>query len=470
MSDPFSITNWMVWKPEEMSFFQLFQVLIGSDLHKKGFLQCLEFVVESRFYPRWRIFTSLFAQKMLHYFANILKCIGDIVESLLNPQASSHNNVLMLVFNCIRGKELVNKDSKNYVSIIGHLDKRVGLLDKSIKIEDPNRYNAALCMMASKVSYENKAFVHDIVVNHWKMELVECRDYWNDYQGKATTQAFIMLDKSADHHTYVVAFRGTEVFDADAWSTDVDISWFEIPGVGRIHAGFMKALGLPLDSRKEEFTWPKEMRTDENRHRAYYSIRDLLKKHLRGNDKAKFILTGHSLGGALAILFPAMLILHDETFILERLEGVYTFGQPRVGNRTFASYMDKNLKQYGIKYLRFVYCNDIVPRLPFDDDIMKFEHFGTCLYYDRSYRGKKVQEEPNKNYFSWKAMIPKKVNAFWELVRSFTMVHKYGAEYEEGWLQRFVRLGALVFPAGIAAHGPQDYVNVTQLGLPSHLD
>jgi len=197
-----------------------------------------------------------------------------------------------------------------------------------------------------------------------------------------------MLDKSEDQDTYVVAFRGTEPFDADAWSTDVDISWFEIPGVGRTHAGFMKALGLLLDFNKEELRWPKEIETNENRPRAYYSIRNLLRKHLNGNDRAKFIVTGHSLGGALAILFTAMLMMHDERLLLERLEGVYTFGQPRVGDENFANYMEKNLKYYGIKYFRFVYCNDIVPRLPFDDDIMKFEHFGTCLYYDRFYRGK----------------------------------------------------------------------------------
>ncbi|TKY55708.1 Lipase protein [Spatholobus suberectus] len=462
----------MLLKPEKMGFFQLFQVLFGRDLQEKDFVHCLEFIVEPRFKPKWLVFLSLLIQKLLHSMANKLKCIGDIFESFLNPEASSNCNVFMLVFNCIQGKQLVDKDSANYVSMIGHLDERVELLDNnSIKREEPNKYNTALSMMASKVSYENKSFVRAIVVDRWKMVLVECRDYWNDYQEKATTQGFIMLDKSEDHDTYVVAFRGTEPFDANAWSTDIDISWFELLDVGRTHAGFMKALGLQLDLKNDVVGWPKEIENDENRPRAYYSIRDLLKKHLKlnGNDKAKFILTGHSLGGALAILFPAILMLHEETFLLERLEGVYTFGQPRVGDTTFANYMEKNLKKYGIKYFRFVYGNDIVPRLPFSDDIMKFDHFGTCLYYDRSYKGKKMQDEPNKNYFSWKEIIPMQVNAFWELVRSFTIVRKYGPEYQEGWLLKGVRLLGLVFP-GMPAHCPQDYVNVTRLGLPLHLD
>jgi hypothetical protein len=135
--------------------------------------------------------------------------------------------------------------------------------------------------------------------------------------------------------------------------------------------------------------WPKEIETNPNHApEAYYFIRDLLKKHLYENDKAKFIITGHSLGGALAILFPAILMLHEETLLLERLEVVYTFGQPRVGDHIFAKYMEKNLKYNGIKYYRIVYNYDIIPRYPPDlkDDL--FKHFGTCLYFDRSYNGK----------------------------------------------------------------------------------
>lgn len=206
-----------------------------------------------------------------------------------------------------------------------------------------------------------------------------------DFQSKLTTQGFLLHDKIADPDIIVVAFRGTEPFDADAWCTDFDISWYELPGMGKIHGGFMKALGLLMREG-----WPKEKKQDESKPIAYYTIREKLRLLLKQNNRTKFLLTGHSMGGALATIFPAVLALHNETWLLKRLEGVYTFGQPRVGDEEFKRFMKTQMQTYGFKYLRFVYCNDVVPRLPTDDSTFLFKHFGTCLYYNSCYYGKVI--------------------------------------------------------------------------------
>jgi hypothetical protein len=74
-----------------------------------------------------------------------------------------------------------------------------------------------------------------------------------------------------------------------------------------------------------------------------------------------------------------------------------------------------------------------------------------------------VSEEPHKNYISVFAAIPRFLNALWELVRSFILPYRKGADYKEPWLLILLRWYGLILP-GLSAHTPQDYVNLTRLG------
>lgn len=203
----------------------------------------------------------------------------------------------------------------------------------------------------------------------------------------------MMFQDRSDPNLIVIAFRGTEPYDVTQWVVDVDISWYEFKDInnsttiGKIHGGFMKALGL-----QQIKGWPKELDLPPNakdKHPfAYYYLREKIKAILEKNPNAKFMVAGHSLGGALAILFLAVLGLHEEIWLLKRFEGVYTFGQPRVGDGRFGRHMMKIIKDHDVRYFRFVYSNDIVPRVPFDDNALFYKHFGSTLYYDSFYNGK----------------------------------------------------------------------------------
>ncbi|XP_028054031.1 uncharacterized protein LOC114258292 [Camellia sinensis] len=292
----------------------------------------------------------------------------------------------------------------------------------------------------------------------------------NEENQTSKTQAIMFKNKKAN--LIVVAFRGTNSLDAGALITDLESELYEIKGhkkmEGRAHLGFMKALGL-----KKDLDWPKpEEITDVDylsQHPAYYEIRERLRKQLLEDEegKTKFIVTGHSLGGALAILFVGLLGYHEDTLLLEKMEGVYTFGQPRVGDDKFKDFMNSTIKKYGVKYLRYVYSNDVVTRVPFDVQIYPYKHFGeSYIYFDCFYRGRVESEEINKNYFALRWLIPSYLIAICELIRSFAIHHidAYGGDYKEGWLMITLRLLGLYFP-GLSAHTPQDYVNISRLEI-----
>lgn len=167
------------------------------------------------------------------------------------------------------------------------------------------------------------------------------------------TQAYTM----AGENMIVTAFRGTEPAQIRDWLTDASTPPWPGPArTGYVHYGFAEALeSIHPDVAK--------------------ALSDL-----RTGDQTVWF-TGHSLGGALAMLAAARLDLEDPRLAAD---GVYTFGQPRTCDRLLAAAYDKGLKG---RTFRFVHGNDIVPELPPEP---AFTHVAALRHIDSAGR---VQEK-----------------------------------------------------------------------------
>lgn len=148
------------------------------------------------------------------------------------------------------------------------------------------------------------------------------------------SQAYVAVRPEA----VVVAFRGTEPTRREDWATDLAAAQetFEkllgVPGLGRVHSGFATSLSSVL---------PDVLRA--------------LAEH--DDEKRTLWITGHSLGAALAMLAAAFV----STLPTHPIAGVYTFGQPRVGDGGFAAAYGARL---GGRTFRCVNDRDLVPHVP----------------------------------------------------------------------------------------------------------
>lgn len=157
------------------------------------------------------------------------------------------------------------------------------------------------------------------------------------------TQAFTM----ANDRVVITAFRGTEPERLADWVTDADIRPTPALG-GQVHEGFYRALN-----------------------HVYQGVRDTIQEFQDQGQSLWF--TGHSLGAALATLAVATLRSAED----KPVYGLYTFGQPRTGDRDFELRFNADLKT---RAFRFVNNNDIVPRVP--PRKFGYSHVGTFLYFD----------------------------------------------------------------------------------------
>lgn len=142
--------------------------------------------------------------------------------------------------------------------------------------------------------------------------------------------------------TVFIAFRGTN--ERADWKTNLNI-FFKRSPLGWVHRGFMKAT---------ELFWP-----------------ELHQRLLEFRDRNQPIwITGHSLGGALALLAAVKFLVEHKL----EIAGIYTFGQLPIGRSGFCErFKDK----FPNRVFRFVNHIDAVS----DSEFLR-EHVGEVRYFD----------------------------------------------------------------------------------------
>lgn len=160
---------------------------------------------------------------------------------------------------------------------------------------------------------------------------------------KTSTEVVILTNDAA----VIVVFRGSEIADKRAfvkdWLTNATACPMKVPQLGKgvkVHQGMWKA----VDSVHE----------------------DVVKEVDRqgGFTKKRVYVTGHSLGGALALTCAVRLYAEGKG-----KPTVYTFGAPRTGNNEFRELAG------GLDVHRWVNRKDVVPMMP-SDRWMSYCHVG----------------------------------------------------------------------------------------------
>lgn len=147
----------------------------------------------------------------------------------------------------------------------------------------------------------------------------------------------------------VVVFRGTQ--DRLDWWTNLNARFVTLQGGTRVHTGFFQAY------------WPI-------RDNIFEFIIAALKKK-----KRPVYITGHSLGGALALMATAELANHENAEVRDCIAACYTFGCPRAGDSSFDFYVKAPL-------YRITNGVDVVPAVP--PAILGYRHVGDTRYFGKA--------------------------------------------------------------------------------------
>jgi triacylglycerol lipase len=201
--------------------------------------------------------------------------------------------------------------------------------------------NARAMMWMSQLAYEtDKEDKVNSILDAWQMKMRAFATN-NPVTGLPPKSACVVVAGGRD--ATIVSFSGTDPLKIEDWITDFTAA----PSATDLHSGFQAAVTT---------VWP--------------AIKTAIKN--RAASEQPVFFTGHSLGGALAII-AAELALSDPELQVPAT-AVYTFGSPRVGGQTFFD----SYKPLGGVTFRLVHGSDVVPTVPPSLPV-DFRHVGEAI-------------------------------------------------------------------------------------------
>jgi hypothetical protein len=241
--------------------------------------------------------------------------------------------------------------------------KESDFIDLSKGLQEFDLQTALSLAKATNLVYSDLSYIKEICVRRWGVQDLENFRYLNNRE--RDTQAFMFKTKEF----VIIAFRGSQ--EMQDWRTNARTRFEKF------------AIATSMEPLEEDTT-PPIGQVHRGFQAAWQSVEEGVLKQLdiwgagRKSDFPIFIC-GHSLGGALATVAAASLVKRGR----KNIQGVYTFGQPRVGDLVFVNEIGRALKG---KVFRFVNNNDIVPRVPPPflpwNPTHIYIHLGTTFYFN----------------------------------------------------------------------------------------
>lgn len=223
--------------------------------------------------------------------------------------------------------------------------------------EDAHAGNAHLSVAYKRTefSWKNPALIQESCTRWYFHEI---------YNGIADQVGEIVYRPAA--RQLVIGFRGT-VYHKD-WGKNLQATTEPYSGV-LVHSGFI--------NRYQSIISFPDREGKNHSDSMLKNIRQVIDSERIDLTQVQVVFTGHSAGAALATLAAFTLkgekgALYDFNKLVNNQVCLVTFSSPRVGNRSFATELEKRLGIVNV--LRFICLSDTVPYVPFEN--LGYKHAG----------------------------------------------------------------------------------------------